>query len=164
MITPFNTFLNGDNKTISKIWNNSESWVILSSNQNYHIYWTLQIFWMERWRGRQKQLLPLNINITIFKTKLLNPMAWIDPNLSICCGIYELPKFNTNFRGRILLADADSKHILIILVVDLDSQNFRKLQEWFSESERDENMTQKRKSNRLLMKRWSFSRMSILRA
>ena len=46
-------------------------------------------------------------------------MAWIDPNLSICYGIYELPKCNTNFRGRILLADAHSKHILIILVVDL---------------------------------------------
>ena len=42
-----------------------------------------------------------------------------------------------NFHSRILLADAHSKHILIILVTD--SQNFRKLQEF----ERDENKTQK---------------------
>ena len=42
-----------------------------------------------------------------------------------------------NFYSRILLADAHSKHILIILVTD--SQNFRKLQEF----ERDENKTQK---------------------
>ena len=65
------------------------------------------------------------------------------------------------FRSRILLADAHSKHILIILIVD--SHNFRKLQGCFSEFERDENMTQKRTSNRLLIKRWNFSRMSILR-
>ena len=42
-----------------------------------------------------------------------------------------------NFYRRILLADAYSKHILIILVTD--SQNVRKLQEF----ERDENKTQK---------------------
>ena len=67
---------------------------------------------------------------------------------------------NYNFH-RTLLADAHSKHILIILVIYL--QNFRKLQEWFSEFERDENKTQKRKSNRLLIKRWNFSSMSILK-
>ena len=67
----------------------------------------------------------------------------------------------TNFRSRILLADAHCKHNLIILVAD--SQNFRKLQEWFSEFEWDESRTQKRKSNRLLIKKWNFSRMSILR-
>ena len=160
MIFPFYPFLNGDNKTIFKIWNNSLSLVILSSNPNYHIYWTLQIFWEERWRGRQKWLLLLKINITIFKTELLSSIAWIDPNLPICYGISKPPKFNTNFRCRIILADAHSKHILIILVID--SRNFRKLQEWFSEFERDENMTQKSKSKRLLIKRWSFSRMSIL--
>ena len=42
-----------------------------------------------------------------------------------------------NFHSRILLADAHSKHIPIILVTDL--QNFRKLQEF----EQDENKTQK---------------------
>ena len=132
-------------KPFSKYWNNSLSWVILSWNQNYHIYWVLQTFWKDRWRGRQKWLLPLNINITIFKTELLSSIAWIDPKLQIRYGTSKLPKFNTNFRSRILLADAHSKHTLIILVVY--SQNFRKLQEWFSQFERDENMTEKIKSN-----------------
>ena len=67
-----------------------------------------------------------------------------------------------NFHGRILLPDAHTKHILITLVID--SQNFRKLQEWFSHFEQDENITQKRKSNRLLIKRWNFSRICILKA
>ena len=108
---PFNQFINCDNKTIFKIWNNSLSKVILSSNQNCNIYWTLQTFWRERWRDRQKWLLPLNINITIFKTELLSSIAWIDANLPICCGISKPPKFNTNFCSRILLADAHSRHI-----------------------------------------------------
>ena len=110
MISHVNQFLNGDNKTIFKIWSNSLSKVILSSNQNYHIYWTLQIFWKERWRGWQKWLLPQNVNITIFKIELLNSIAWIDPSLPICYGISKPPKFNTNFCRRILLADAHSKH------------------------------------------------------
>ena len=111
MISHVNQFLNGDNKTIFKIWNNSLNKVILSPNQNYHIYWTLQTFWKERWRGRQKWLLPLNVNITIFKTELLSSIAWIDPNLPICCGISKPPKFNTNFCSRILLANVHSRHI-----------------------------------------------------
>ena len=121
MIFPFNQFLNGDNKTIFKICNNSLSKVILSSNQNYiywtynhnynHIYWTLVTFWKERWRGRQKWLLPLNVNITIFKIELRSSIVWIDPNLPICYGISKPLKFNTNFRSTILLADAHSKHI-----------------------------------------------------
>ena len=51
-----------------------------------------------------------------------------------------------NFHSRIVLADAHSKYILIILVIH--SQNFRKLTELFSEFEQDENRTQKRKSNK----------------
>ena len=136
-------------KLFSKIWSNSLSWVILNWNQNYHIYWTLQTFWKERWRGRQKLLLSLNINVAIFKAKLLSSAVWIDPNLPICYPQHLI--WITNFRSRNLLADAHGKHILIILVVD--SQNFRKLQESSSEFEQDENMTQKRKSNRLLIKR-----------
>ena len=135
MISPFNPFLNGDNKTIFKIWNNSVSWVIRSLNQNYHIYWTFQTFWKERWTDRQKWLLPLNINTTIFKTELLISIAWIDPNFPICYDIFKPQRFNTNFRSRILFADAHSKHILMILVVD--SYNFGKLLEWFSEFEPD---------------------------
>ena len=38
-----------------------------------------------------------------------------------------------NFHSGILLGDAHSKHILIILLIDW--WNFRKLQEWFSEFE-----------------------------
>ena len=67
-----------------------------------------------------------------------------------------------SFHIRIPLADAHSKHICIILVID--SQNLRKLHGWPSGSERDENITQKRKSNKPLIKRWNFSRMSILKA
>ena len=76
-------------------------------------------------------------------------MNWFQ--LPICCDISKSPKLNliTNFRSRILLAAAHSKHILTILVVD--SQNFRKLHKWFYEFERDENMAQKRKSNSFIV-------------
>ena len=68
------------------------------------------------------------------------------------------PKFNMNYNfHKTLLADAHSKHVIIILIIYL--QNSRKLQEWFSEFERDENRTQKSKS----IKRWNFSSMSILK-
>ena len=63
---------------------------------------------------------------------------------------------NYNFH-KTLLADAHSKHVIIIMVICL--QNSRKLQEWFSEFERDKNRTQKSKS----IKRWNFSSMSILK-
>ena len=56
-----------------------------------------------------------------------------------------------NFHNRILLFDAHRKHILIILVIDL--QNFRKLQELFSEFQRDDNKNSEKKSSRLLIKR-----------
>ena len=135
MISPFNHFLNGDNKTIFKIWNNSLSWVPLSSNQNYQI--DEEMRWRERDRDRGKN--------GCFHWTLISPS--LKPN----CWV----------QLRDLIPDAHSKHIPIVLVVD--SQNFRKLKEWFSEFERDENMTQKRKSIRLLIKRWSFSWMSILR-
>ena len=67
-----------------------------------------------------------------------------------------------NVHNEILLGDAHSKHILIILVIH--SWNFIKLEEWFSEFEWNDNRTQKIKSNRLLIKRWDFSRMNILNA
>ena len=54
-----------------------------------------------------------------------------------------------------------SKHILIMLLIDW--WNFKKLQEWFSEFEWDEDRTQNRKSNSLLIKTWNFSRMTILK-
>ena len=128
--------------------------VLLSSNQNDNIYWTLKIFSMERWRGRQKCLLPLNINITI-KSILLSWIAWINPNLPICYNISEPQYFNmdSNFYWS-LLTDAHSKHILIILVKY--PQNFRRLQEWFSEFKWDENRTKTRKSNRLLITKVEF--------
>ena len=147
-------FLNGDNKTILKIWNNSLSPTKLEQKLP-HIF----NFAEERWRGRQKWLLRLNINITILKSKLLSSRAWIDPNLPKCYNISKNPKFNMDysFHSRTLLADAYSKHILITLVID--SQNFRKLQKF----ERDEDRTQNRKSNSLPKKTWNFSRMSILK-
>ena len=79
---------------------------------------TFQIFWMERWR---------DINIITIKSKFLSLIAWIDPNLTICYNRSKTQKFNMdyNFWSGIALADSHSKHILIILVVD--SQNFRKL-------------------------------------
>ena len=54
-----------------------------------------------------------------------------------------------------------SKNILTIFFIDW--WNFRKLQEWFSEFEWDEDRTQNRKSNSLLIKTWNFSRMTILK-
>ena len=56
-----------------------------------------------------------------------------------------------NFHNRILLFDAHRKHILIILLID--SQNFRKLQELFSEFQQDDNKKSEKKSSRLLRKR-----------
>ena len=108
-------FLNGDNKTILKIWNNSLSPTKLEQKLP-HIF----NFAEERWRGRQKWLLRLNINITILKSKLLSSRAWIDPNLPKCYNISKNPKFNMDysFHSRILLAAAHSKRILIILVID----------------------------------------------
>ena len=125
---------------------------------------TLQIFLKKRRRDRQKWLLSLNINIIILKSKLPSSIAWINPILPICYGIYKTPKLSMdyNVHNGILLGDANSKHIIIILVIV--SWNFRKLQEWFSEFEWNENRTQKTKSNKLLIKRWNFSRMSILKA
>ena len=126
--------------------------VWLRSNQNYNIYWMLQIFWMERWRGWQKWLLPLNINITILKSKLPSSIVLINLNLAICYNVSKPQKFNIDYNfHRTLLTDAHSKHILITLVIY--SQNFRKLQEWFSKFEWDENRTQKKKSNWLLIKK-----------
>ena len=61
--------------------------------------------------------------------------------------------------GEIILGDAHSKYILIILVID--SWNFRELQEWFSEFEEDRR--QNRKLDSLLIKMWNFSRMGILK-
>ena len=110
---------------------------------------------MERWRGWQKWLLPLNINITILNSKLLSSIPWINPNLPICYNISKSPKFNMDYIfHRALLTDAHSKHILILLV--MYSQNLKKFQEWFSEFEWDENRTQKRKSIRLLIKMVEF--------
>ena len=122
----------------------------------------LCMFSMERWRGWQKWLLLLNINITILKSKQLSSIASINLNLPICYNISKTQKFTMgcNFH-RTLLADAHSKYILIILVTY--SQNFRKLQEWFSGFVWDENRTQKRKINSLLIKKWNFSSMSILK-
>ena len=57
--------------------------------------------------------------------------------------------------------DAHSNYILMILLIDW--WNFRKLQEWFSEFEWDEDRTQNRKSNSLVIKTWNFSRMTILK-
>ena len=123
-------------KPFSKIWNK-----ILRSNQNFDIHWTLQTFWRERWRDCFHWTLissPLRLNcwaqlrelipICQYATAYLNPqnLTWI-----------------TNFRCWIPLADANSKHILMILVIN--SQNFRKLKKWFSEFGPDENITQNRK-------------------
>ena len=97
-------------KPFSKIWNNSLS--LTKLRLNYHIYWTFQTFCKERQRGRQKWLLPLNINITILKSKLLSSIAWIDPNFPIWYNISKISKFSMDYNvyGRILLADARSKH------------------------------------------------------
>ena len=59
-----------------------------------------------------------------------------------------------NFHSEILQGDANSKHILIILFIH--RWNFKKSEEWFSEIEWDENRTQNRKSNNLLIKKVEF--------
>ena len=111
------------------------------ADKNGSFYWTLILPFLRLncW-AQLRELIP----IYQYATTYLNPknLTWI-----------------TTFHSSILLADARSKHILIILVVD--PYNFRKLQEWFSEFEQDENKTQKRKSNRLLIRRcisawWAF--------
>ena len=63
----------------------------------------------------------------------MSSMAWIHLSLPICYDISETPKFHMdyNLHSGILLDDAHSNHILIILV--LDSWNFRKGQERFFE-------------------------------
>ena len=141
MISPFNP--------ISKWWqkNHFQKFgtivsVLLSSKQNYHIYWTYANILEGEMKSRQKWLHPL------LATKLLCSIPWIYPNFPICYDISKPPKFymDYNFHSRIVLADAHSKYILIILVIH--SQNFRKLTELFSELEQDENRTQKRKSNK----------------
>ena len=84
---------------------------------------------------------------------MLSSNAWINPNLSIYYNISKPRKFNMGYSfHRTLLVDAHSKHILILLLL-IYSQNFKMLQEWFFEFEWDENRTQKRKSNRLLIKK-----------
>ena len=67
-----------------------------------------------------------------------------------------------NFYRGILLGDAHSKHILIILLIDW--WNFRKLQEWFFAFEWDEDRTQNRKPNSVPIKTWNYSRMNIFEA
>ena len=68
MISHFNSFLNGDNKTIFK---NLEqqfelSYTKLKSKLPNILNFTNSL--EGGWRGKQKWLLPLGINITIFKT------------------------------------------------------------------------------------------------
>ena len=147
-------------KPFSKISNNSLSLIKPKPNLP-HILNFVNI--LEGEIDKQKWLLPLNINITVLKSESLSSTTWTDPNLLLCYDISKPPKFNMdcNFHGRILLAEAHRKHILIILIID--SWNFRKLQEWFSEFEWDENRTKKRKSNRLLIERWDFSSMNMLK-
>ena len=122
MNSPFNP--------ISKWWQQNHFqkfgttvWVLLSSNQNYNIYFPNILDGdMKRQIKMASILKPI-----ILKFKFLSSTAWIDPNLSLCYNISETQKFNMdyNFQNRIPLADARSKHILIILVID--SRNFRKL-------------------------------------
>ena len=64
-----------------------------------------------------------------------------------------------NVHNRILLFDANRKHILIILVID--SQNFRKLQELFSEFQRDDNKKSKKKIKQTTDKKVEFQQDSI---
>ena len=66
-----------------------------------------------------------------------------------------------NFYCRIPLDNAHSKHILIILLIDW--RNLRKLPEWFSVFQWDEDRTQNRTFNSLRIKTWNFSRMTILK-
>ena len=64
-----------------------------------------------------------------------------------------------NVHNRILLFDANRKHILIILVID--SQNFRKLQELFSEFQRDDNKKSKKNIKETTDKKVEFQQDSI---
>ena len=64
-----------------------------------------------------------------------------------------------NVHNRILLFDANRKHILIILVID--SQNFRKLQELFSEFQRDDNKKSKKNIKQTTDKKVEFQQDSI---
>ena len=59
-----------------------------------------------------------------------------------------------NFHSGILLGDGSSKDILIIVVID--SWNFRKLQEWFSKFQWEENRKQNRKFNSSTDKKVEF--------
>lgn len=101
----------------------------------YHIYWTLQIFWSERWRHRQKWLLWLNNNPAMLKSQFLSSIAWIHPGFLIFYYICNSLEFHMGyiFRSGNLLGDAHSKYIFIILVID--SWNIRKLQKSFAEFE-----------------------------
>ena len=82
-------------------------------------------------------------SMLLLSSYAVSSVTWIYPDLLICYDISKPQKINTdyNFHSRTLLADAHSKHILITMFID--SQNFRKLQEWFSEFERDENTEEK---------------------
>ena len=108
------------------------SWFILNSNQNYHIYWT---FWKHFERRNKEAHKNGCFHWTLISPSLkLNCWAQLRELIPICqyATTYINPQNLTwmiNFRSRILLADAYSKHILIILTVD--SQNFRKFLEWF---------------------------------
>ena len=96
----------------------------------YHIYWTLQKFWKERYRDWWK------ITITCVKLhELISVCHYATTNLKPQKYIYQ---------GRNIKGDAHSKHILIILVID--SWNFRQFQEWFSQFHGDEDRKQNRKS------------------
>ena len=64
-----------------------------------------------------------------------------------------------NVHNRILLFDANRKHILLILVID--SQNFRKLQELFSEFQRDDNKKSKKNIKQTTDKKVEFQQDSI---
>ena len=59
-----------------------------------------------------------------------------------------------NFHGRILLGDTYNKHIALILVKY--SWNFRKLLEWFSEFQWDDERRQNRKSTSSTDKKVEF--------
>ena len=74
---------------------------------------------------------------------MLSAITRIGPSLPICYDISETPKFHKdyNFHSGIILGDAHSKHIIIILVID--SWNFRELQESFAEILRGQKTEQK---------------------
>ena len=79
---------------------------------------------MERRRDSQKWLLPLTINITILKSKLMSSIAWINTDLPICYNISKPQKFYMDCNlYRTPLTDAHSKHLLIILVIYLHKKH-----------------------------------------